>query len=140
VPPKVDISDKKFVFADCPVNDHLDMLMTVKNLSELLPIDYEVDPVAHFHFRPQTGTLLPLQSRNIVITFAPKQACVQFLVQAGSRRVLCSLRSSGRGCQLGSFSNMCSLRLLGGSIHIPFRVSGLASSTVQKAKIIEGGT
>jgi hypothetical protein len=68
----VQLSEKSFKFGYCPVNEHNDVLMSVRNCNDL-PLEFSINRVAHFHASPAKGTLQPLEIRNITLTFQPNQ-------------------------------------------------------------------
>mmetsp|Transcript_28943 Transcript_28943/g.66987 ORF Transcript_28943/g.66987 Transcript_28943/m.66987 type:complete len:2816 (+) Transcript_28943:96-8543(+) len=69
----VSISHHEVRFGECMTNEHLDIIVTLKNQHEELPINFNIDRIVHFKTRPSSGRLLPLQSVNIVVSFAPNQ-------------------------------------------------------------------
>lgn len=66
----------------------------------------------HFHLKPSEGALNPLESKNIVLTFLPKQ--------------------------LGRFGGTMFLELVNGSVRVPLRVSGIASHVGVRRQILSG--
>lgn len=74
LPVLVDILPQtNFHFNECPVNEHVDSLATLKNDSGILPVSFAFRPVAQFAFHPPSGKLRPGESKDIVITFKPNQ-------------------------------------------------------------------
>eukprot|EP00762_Andalucia_godoyi_P000316 ANDGO_03161.mRNA.1 hypothetical protein H310_00289 len=113
ITPTIDVSEKRLVFGECPSNDHCDYLVTMKNQSDELPVDFSIETAPNFSVRPSKGKLLPLQSRNVVFSFTPRQ--------------------------LGSFEHILMVSVCGGIVRFPIRVSG-SSSTIAPKKAIIGGT
>lgn len=62
-----------FHFNECPVNEHVDSLATLKNDSAILPVSFAFRPVAQFAVHPSSGKLKPGESKDILITFKPNQ-------------------------------------------------------------------
>ena len=48
-------------------------MLTVKNDSEKLPASWAITNIAHFNFKPSSGTLAPRQSQEVLFTFKPRQ-------------------------------------------------------------------
>eukprot|EP01063_Lacrimia_lanifica_P021383 TRINITY_DN2869_c0_g2_i1.p1 TRINITY_DN2869_c0_g2~~TRINITY_DN2869_c0_g2_i1.p1 ORF type:complete len:2912 (+),score=1278.25 TRINITY_DN2869_c0_g2_i1:97-8832(+) len=113
----VELSQYKFNFPDTLVNDHLDMIVTATNSSEL-PVDVVFSKVAQFHIRPSTGRAaasyrLPAQGdMNFVISFCPNQ--------------------------LGKFKRTIDVSLCGGIKVIPLSVQGSASKVGVKQAVKAG--
>ncbi|CAG5120336.1 unnamed protein product, partial [Candidula unifasciata] len=63
----------KLDFGECPVGQHADILCTVKNESNILPILFEFRRIAHFNAYPSCGKILPGQTQDVIFSFAPKQ-------------------------------------------------------------------
>ncbi|PRP78761.1 hypothetical protein PROFUN_00934 [Planoprotostelium fungivorum] len=68
-----DVSANNLNFGDTFVNSSSELTFTLTNRCEELPINYHVQKVAHFKTVPSNGKLLPLQSQEISVVFAPKQ-------------------------------------------------------------------
>ncbi|XP_059154686.1 cilia- and flagella-associated protein 47-like isoform X2 [Physella acuta] len=64
----------KLDFGECPINEHADILCTVKNESKILPVLFEFKRVAHFTSHPPNGKISPGQTQDVIFSFAPKQA------------------------------------------------------------------
>ena len=69
--PNVKILTNSINFGDCNVHDTRDFLLTLENMNEEIPLEYEFDRIAHFTVAPRVGKLLPLQNRTINATFKP---------------------------------------------------------------------
>jgi len=110
--PQVVVSQKQFKFGNCPTMDRRDIMFNVTNKSLELPFTFSVKKVAFFHCKPSTGTLLPGQSQNVLMTFSPGQ--------------------------LGSFTSLMHLVINQGIFVVPLKVAG-ASSSLGEAKQLPGG-
>jgi hypothetical protein len=42
LPPQVSLSETKIIFGECDVNDYLDAIVTIKNMSDQLTIDFNI--------------------------------------------------------------------------------------------------
>ena len=67
------LSKTAFDFGDCPVSDRRDLYFELKNENKLMSLKYKFGKIACFQISPVSGTLQPLQSTNILLTFLPKQ-------------------------------------------------------------------
>ncbi len=74
--PAVELSITTFNFPDTAVGDHSDITFTISNKSEELPIFCNIQKVAHFKSSPLQSKLQPLQSQEVVLSFAPKQVSI----------------------------------------------------------------
>ena len=72
VRPNIEISQKCLRFGECPVYERRDILLTIKNTSEL-KLPYSFGKLPNFQARPPKGVLLPMQSQSCVVSFAPGQ-------------------------------------------------------------------
>eukprot|EP00002_Diphylleia_rotans_P025649 TRINITY_DN5079_c0_g1_i5.p1 TRINITY_DN5079_c0_g1~~TRINITY_DN5079_c0_g1_i5.p1 ORF type:complete len:2913 (-),score=444.38 TRINITY_DN5079_c0_g1_i5:284-9022(-) len=111
--PSLSCSEKMFRFGDCPVYDHLDIMFSIKNDSEELPVDFSIPKAAHFHINPTKGKLLPLQSQNLIASFMPNQ--------------------------IGQFKSTIQISICGGILTLPLKFEGEASTNGSKKKTIIGG-
>ena len=50
-----------------------DILTTIINKGDSLPVKWSIPRVAHFDCKPQAGTLHPGQSAKLLVTFRPAQ-------------------------------------------------------------------
>ena len=64
----------KFDFGEVPVGEHADILCTVKNSSEVLPVTYQFRRIAHFISHPPNGKIPPCGVQDVIFSFAPNQA------------------------------------------------------------------
>jgi hypothetical protein len=113
VRPNVELSQSILRFGECPVYDRRDILLTVKNTSEL-PLPYKFDKLPNFQARPPSGTLKPMQSQSCVVSFAPGQ--------------------------MGDKKNVMNLTLAGGLAKLPIRCMGQAKAAPKGAKkMLTGG-
>ncbi|KAK1930268.1 Cilia- and flagella-associated protein 47 [Phytophthora citrophthora] len=88
-------------FGDLRSHDRADILLSLKNLSGL-PVRFELPKdVAYYSANPRTGRLDVLQSQSLVVSFAPTQ--------------------------LGTFSNVLTLKINNGVMEIPVKVVGRAA-------------
>jgi hypothetical protein len=71
--PQVELSVSSFHFGDIGIGDQFEIPFTVTNQSDELPIQFEIQRVAHFHAQPSSGKLLPHQSLDAAFIFRPKQ-------------------------------------------------------------------
>ena len=62
-----------FDFGDCPVREHVDMLCTLKNMSDCLPATFQFRRVAHFTSHPNSGKIKAGESQDVIFSFAPNQ-------------------------------------------------------------------
>lgn len=72
VAPNLQVSEKELDFGNCPVHERRDISVTLSNKSALLPVSYAFNKIAHFSCAPVRGKLLPLQSRNVLVTYIPR--------------------------------------------------------------------
>ena len=63
----------KYQFGDCPVGEHTDMLCTVHNNCNTLPVSYQFRRIAHFLAKPANGKIRPRESQEILLSFSPNQ-------------------------------------------------------------------
>lgn len=101
--PDIKINRQTFQFGECPQNERRDMVLSIRNRSEDLPLDFNFTKVAHFRATPARGKLLPDAEHTINISFEPKN--------------------------LGQFSNEMQLEILKGIYKIPIKLQG-SSNTV----------
>ena len=64
----------KFDFGEVPVGEHADVLCTIKNNSDLLPVTFQFRRIAHFIAHPPNGKIAPADSQDVIFSFAPNQA------------------------------------------------------------------
>ena len=112
LPTQVRLSESFFRFADCPVNDHNDILFSFTNESAELPISFQLSRVAHFRCEPMSGILDPKGQQNVLITFHPNQ--------------------------LGSFKGTIYLSINGNAKKFPITVSGNAVNIGPKTPLVGG--
>ena len=63
----------KYQFGNCPVGEHTDMLCTVRNDCNTLPVSYQFRRIAHFLAKPANGKVRPQESQEILLSFSPNQ-------------------------------------------------------------------
>ncbi|XP_077977423.1 cilia- and flagella-associated protein 47-like [Glandiceps talaboti] len=63
----------QYDFGECPVEEHVDTLCTLKNESTVLPVSFTFRRIAQFSASPPVGKLLPEQSQDIIFSFKPHQ-------------------------------------------------------------------
>ena len=73
VTPEVSISQFSLEFVDTPTNTCTEISVKIHNHNDELPIVFDSQKVPHFKARPSKGRLLPYQSLDIVVSFAPSQ-------------------------------------------------------------------
>ena len=110
--PKIALSQHSFRFGECAVNEKVDQLVTITNKNDRKEITFEFRKVAHFRADPPSGKLLPMQSRNVLLSFAPNQ--------------------------MGRHSGIMELLVGGGAASLPLRVSGVSSSQGGRKKLTGG--
>lgn len=71
--PLVEISRTSFNFGTCATQDRRDIVFTIANKGEVLPLQYSINKVAFFSCKPNVGRLLPGQSQNVLVSFMPVQ-------------------------------------------------------------------
>ncbi len=64
---------QKYDFGECPVNEHVDALCTIRNECNTLPITYQFRRIAHFIAKPPHGKIQQSQTQDVVFSFAPNQ-------------------------------------------------------------------
>ncbi|XP_052240686.1 cilia- and flagella-associated protein 47-like isoform X3 [Dreissena polymorpha] len=75
LPVLLDISPAtKYDFGEVPVGEHADILCTLKNSSDVLPVTYQFRRIAHFIAHPPNGKIQPLATQDVIFSFAPNQA------------------------------------------------------------------
>ncbi|KAL4233464.1 hypothetical protein ACF0H5_008145 [Mactra antiquata] len=75
LPVLLDISPaSKYDFGEVPVGEHADILCTLKNSSDVLPVTYQFRRIAHFIAHPPNGKIQPLCTQDVIFSFAPNQA------------------------------------------------------------------
>ncbi|EAY22425.1 hypothetical protein TVAG_379040 [Trichomonas vaginalis G3] len=66
------LSSYDFVFDKCEIEAKTVKELTIFNTSKFLPIEYKIEPIAHFRFEPSKGTI-PKESSSVVkVIFFPK--------------------------------------------------------------------
>ncbi|XP_071134806.1 cilia- and flagella-associated protein 47-like isoform X3 [Mytilus edulis] len=74
LPVLVDIEPSmKFDFGECPVGEHADVLCTIHNSSNELPVIFQFRKIAHFTTHPASGKIEAGQSQDVIFSFGPKQ-------------------------------------------------------------------
>jgi len=71
--PEVHVTRKVFRFGSCPTNDRRDISFSVTNKNGELPVRFSLNKVAFFTATPSSGSLLPGESADILLTFRPAQ-------------------------------------------------------------------
>ena len=64
----------KYDFGEVPVGEHADVLCTLKNDSDVLPVTFQFRRIAHFIAHPPNGKIAPSDSQDVIFSFAPNQA------------------------------------------------------------------
>ena len=70
--PEIKINRQTFEFGECACNERRDMVLSIRNKSEDLPLDFNFTKVAQFRATPARGKLLPNAEHTINISFEPK--------------------------------------------------------------------
>lgn len=74
VTPSVSLSRSTIQFTQpCKLHDHQDATVTITNSNLEMPVDFAIDKAAHFAVAPSAGRLAPGASRELLVTFAPRQ-------------------------------------------------------------------
>lgn len=73
IQPDVSFSDTVFRFGECDVNDYRDIMLTISNNCPELPVEFDINRVAHFHVSPSKGVLAPMKEVDLIVTYQPKQ-------------------------------------------------------------------
>eukprot|EP01049_Picozoa_sp_SAG25_P000345 SAG25_NODE_11_length_28117_cov_24.264901_6_plen_2767_part_00 len=105
-------SHNEFNFGAVPVNEHGDLMFSLKNENTELPVNFAFNRVANFRLRPASGCLLPLQATDVYVTFAP--------------------------AQLGEHEGAVMVNIHDGLKELPIKVKGYAPSIGQKKRLIGG--
>ena len=87
--------------------DRRDIMVSVKNASEDMPVEFSINKVANFFAAPSRGRLMPGQSQNIIVTFKPSQ--------------------------MGRFQNVLHFVLAGNTLTVPLRLQGRCSTSAKKS-------
>jgi len=103
----IDLSSKILRFGTCPVFERRDILLTLKNTSEL-PMPFEFDKLPNFQAHPTKGVLKPQQTQSTVVSFAPGQ--------------------------MGERKAVMNLKVAGGMAQYPIRCMGQATAAQKGAK------
>ncbi|NXG11521.1 CFA47 protein, partial [Sakesphorus luctuosus] len=60
-------------FMDCYLGEQTQVLCTLKNESESLPVTFSFRKVAHFHISPEKGKIKKKSVKDVMISFSPRQ-------------------------------------------------------------------
>ena len=110
--PEIKINRQTFEFGECHCNERRDMVLSIRNKSDDLPLDFNFSKVAQFRATPARGKLLPGAEHTINISFEPKN--------------------------LGNFGSEMSLEILKGTYKTPIKLSGSSNKLGQKGKVLRG--
>lgn len=110
--PEIKINRQTFEFGEVNCNERRDMVLSIRNKSEDLPLDFNFTKVAQFRATPARGKLLPNAEHTINISFEPKN--------------------------LGNFSTEMCLEILKGTYKTPIKVSGSSNTLGSKVKTLRG--
>ncbi|EMP32673.1 Putative protein CXorf22 [Chelonia mydas] len=61
-------------FMDCFMGEHTEIMCTLKNESESLPVTYSFHKIAHFNICPEKGKVKEKCTKDVMFSFAPRQA------------------------------------------------------------------
>jgi hypothetical protein len=70
--PALKVKPDPLQFGECPVNDRRDVVVTLHNAQEDMPLDFSIPRVPHISVEPNSGKLAPLQNQTVVVSFTPK--------------------------------------------------------------------
>ncbi|NXG41302.1 CFA47 protein, partial [Psilopogon haemacephalus] len=62
-----------FKFTDCFLGEQTQILCTVKNESELLPVTFSFRKMAHFNISPEKGKIKAKSAQDVIFSFSPRQ-------------------------------------------------------------------
>ena len=110
--PEIKINRQTFEFGEVSCNERRDMVLSIRNKSEDLPLDFNFTKVAQFRAIPARGKLLPNAEHTINISFEPKN--------------------------LGNFNTEMQLEILKGTYKTPIKVSGSSNTLGGKVKTLRG--
>ena len=110
--PEIKINRQTFDFGEVNCAERRDMVLSIRNKSEDLPLDFNFTKVAQFRATPARGKLLPNAEHNINISFEPKN--------------------------LGNFNTEMCLEILKGTYKTPIKLSGSSNTLGSKNKILRG--
>ncbi|XP_075056414.1 cilia- and flagella-associated protein 47 [Mixophyes fleayi] len=60
-------------FKECLIGERIDILCSLKNESQLLPVVFNFRKISHFHISPSNGNLEPGYSQDVMFSFIPHQ-------------------------------------------------------------------
>lgn len=114
VVPDLRLSRQTLQFAQpCRLNDHQDALVTLTNGNLEMPVDFSVDKVPNFTVTPAAGRLAAGASRELLVTFSPKQQ--------------------------GAVHKTLRVQAFKGAVHtLPLHVSGVCQGTNGRRRIVGG--
>ena len=72
IAPEIQFNMVDFDFGHQKINTKKTQILKIDNKSNSLPISFEIKEIAHFRFMPISGTIKPNSSKEIKITFFPK--------------------------------------------------------------------
>ncbi|CAM4444816.1 unnamed protein product [Lepidochelys kempii] len=61
-------------FMDCFMGEHTEIMCTLKNESESLPVTYSFHKIAHFNICPEKGKVKEKCTKDVMFSFVPRQA------------------------------------------------------------------
>ncbi|NXP75263.1 CFA47 protein, partial [Ramphastos sulfuratus] len=62
-----------FKFTDCFLGEQTQILCTLKNESELLPVTFSFHKMAHFNISPEKGKIKAKSAQDVIFSFSPRQ-------------------------------------------------------------------
>ncbi|EKX37711.1 hypothetical protein GUITHDRAFT_116187 [Guillardia theta CCMP2712] len=111
--PSVSLSHNDLCFLDTPTHGNRELTATIKNEHDEMPVLFSIPRIPHFKCRPSAGTLLPMQSMELVLSFSPNQlgrhrGAFVISFKGTSKQVVetAELRVVGRCDQVGSKRDM----------------------------------
>ncbi|XP_077338680.1 cilia- and flagella-associated protein 47 [Lithobates pipiens] len=61
-------------FKECLIGERIDILCSLKNESQFLPVVFSFHKISHFHISPANGKIEPGHSQDVMFSFVPHQA------------------------------------------------------------------
>lgn len=111
ITPLVTVSPSVMRFGDCPVHDRRDVKAVLSNKSDAI-VTYSFPQTAHFKMTPSKGSLQPLKSQSVILSFQPSQ--------------------------IGKFKTIIQLLILNGLSFVDIKLVGEAKYNELKKTITEG--
>lgn len=68
----IKLSSYDFIFDKCEIEEKTSKELVITNTSKFLPIEFEIQPIAHFRFEPSSGVIKKESSSTVNVIFFPK--------------------------------------------------------------------